>query len=158
DLATAAAAVFGYGAACDVTARDLQNRDRTFTRAKCFDTFCPLGPAIRLGLPGADVTVVTRVNGEERQRGRVADMAWGPADLVARLLPLQQPPGEDHQRRGEQQVDGAAERVAEQQQREPPRQQEDGDGEACHAGSIPAMRRAALAYARGDAAMAAAFR
>jgi 2-keto-4-pentenoate hydratase/2-oxohepta-3-ene-1,7-dioic acid hydratase in catechol pathway len=79
----AAAAIFGWSAACDVTARDLQNKDRTFARAKSFDTFCPVGPAIRLGLPGPDVTVVTRVNGKERQRGRVDQMAWGPAELVA---------------------------------------------------------------------------
>jgi 2-keto-4-pentenoate hydratase/2-oxohepta-3-ene-1,7-dioic acid hydratase in catechol pathway len=80
--AEAAAAIFGWSAACDVTARDLQNRDRTFARAKSFDTFCPVGPAIRLGVPGPDVTVTTRVAGVERQRGRVADMAWGPVELV----------------------------------------------------------------------------
>ena len=79
----AEAAVLGYTAACDVTARDLQNRDRTFARAKSFDSFCPLGPAIVLGLPDADVEVVTRIRGVERQRGRVADMAWGPLELVA---------------------------------------------------------------------------
>jgi 2-keto-4-pentenoate hydratase/2-oxohepta-3-ene-1,7-dioic acid hydratase in catechol pathway len=78
----AEAAIFGWSAACDVTARDLQNKDRTFARAKSFDTFCPVGPAIRLGVPGADVTVVTRVDGVERQRGRVGDMAWGPVALV----------------------------------------------------------------------------
>jgi 2-keto-4-pentenoate hydratase/2-oxohepta-3-ene-1,7-dioic acid hydratase in catechol pathway len=78
----AAAAIFGWSAACDVTARDLQNRDRTFARAKSFDTFCPLGPAIRLGIPGPDVTVVTRVDGAQRQHGRVGDMAWGPVALV----------------------------------------------------------------------------
>jgi 2-keto-4-pentenoate hydratase/2-oxohepta-3-ene-1,7-dioic acid hydratase in catechol pathway len=79
----AAAAVLGYTAACDVTARDLQQRDRTFARGKSFDTFCPLGPAIRLGLPGPEVEVVTRIDGTERQRGRVAEMAWGPAELVS---------------------------------------------------------------------------
>lgn len=79
----AAAAVLGYTAACDVTARDLQNRDRTFARAKSFDSFCPLGPAIVLGVPAAEVEVVTRVGGVERQRGRVAEMAWGPVELVA---------------------------------------------------------------------------
>src|SRR6185503_11503799 len=57
--ADAAAAIFGWTAACDVTARDLQNRDRTFARAKSFDSFCPLGPGIRLGVPGPEVTVVT---------------------------------------------------------------------------------------------------
>ncbi|HEV8630995.1 MAG TPA: fumarylacetoacetate hydrolase family protein [Thermoanaerobaculia bacterium] len=83
DEAAAADAILGWTAACDVTARDLQRRDQTFARAKSFDTFCPLGPAIHLGVPGPEVTVVTRVNGVERQRGRVADMAWGPAALVA---------------------------------------------------------------------------
>ena len=83
DLREAAAAILGYTAACDVTARDLQQRDRTFTRAKSFDTFCPLGPAILLGVPGNEVEVVTRINGAERQRGAVARMAWGPAELVA---------------------------------------------------------------------------
>jgi 2-keto-4-pentenoate hydratase/2-oxohepta-3-ene-1,7-dioic acid hydratase in catechol pathway len=83
DDAQAAAAILGWTAACDVTARDLQQQDRTFARAKSFDTFCPLGPAIRLGVPGPDVTVVTRVNGVERQRGQVGDMAWGPVALVA---------------------------------------------------------------------------
>jgi 2-keto-4-pentenoate hydratase/2-oxohepta-3-ene-1,7-dioic acid hydratase in catechol pathway len=80
--AEAAAAIFGWSAACDVTARDLQNRDRTFARAKSFDSFCPLGPAIHLGVPAPAVTVVTRVDGEERQRGRVAEMTWGPVALV----------------------------------------------------------------------------
>ena len=78
----AAAAVLGYTAACDVTARDLQQRDRTFARGKSFDTFCPLGPAIRMGVPGPEVSVVTRVDGAERQRATVADMTWGPVELV----------------------------------------------------------------------------
>jgi 2-keto-4-pentenoate hydratase/2-oxohepta-3-ene-1,7-dioic acid hydratase in catechol pathway len=79
----AAGAILGWSAACDVTARDLQNRDRTFARGKSFDTFCPVGPAICIGVPGPDVTVVTRVDGVERQRGRVGDMAWGPLELVS---------------------------------------------------------------------------
>jgi 2-keto-4-pentenoate hydratase/2-oxohepta-3-ene-1,7-dioic acid hydratase in catechol pathway len=90
--AQAEAALVGYTAACDVTARDLQQKDRTFARAKSFDTFCPLGPAVRLGLPGPEVAVVTRVNGVERQRGRVAEMAWGPVELVvyaSRFLTLE---------------------------------------------------------------------
>jgi 2-keto-4-pentenoate hydratase/2-oxohepta-3-ene-1,7-dioic acid hydratase in catechol pathway len=81
--AEAAGAIAGYTAACDVTARDLQQKDRTFVRGKSFDTFCPLGPAVRLGAPGPEVAVVTRINGVERQRGRVAEMAWGPAELIA---------------------------------------------------------------------------
>src|SRR4029077_6650936 len=60
-------------AANDVTARDLQRSDSQWTRAKGFDTFCPLGEP---GDPPADLaslTVVTRVNGVERQRGRGSD-------------------------------------------------------------------------------------
>jgi 2-keto-4-pentenoate hydratase/2-oxohepta-3-ene-1,7-dioic acid hydratase in catechol pathway len=79
----AAASILGVTCACDVTARDLQRRDPTFARAKSFDTFCPLGPAVRVGADLTDLAVVTRVNGEERQRGHVREMAWGLADLVA---------------------------------------------------------------------------
>jgi 2-keto-4-pentenoate hydratase/2-oxohepta-3-ene-1,7-dioic acid hydratase in catechol pathway len=82
DERRARAAIFGFTCACDVTARDLQHRDRTFARAKSFDTFCPLGPALRMGADMEGCEVVTRINGEERQRGSVAQMAWGPATLV----------------------------------------------------------------------------
>jgi 2-keto-4-pentenoate hydratase/2-oxohepta-3-ene-1,7-dioic acid hydratase in catechol pathway len=88
----ARAGLFGVTAANDVTARDLQRRDATFARGKSFDTFCPLGPAIDVA-PDLDVLeVVTRIDGEERQRGRVADMAWGPIDLlvyVSRMMTLE---------------------------------------------------------------------
>jgi 2-keto-4-pentenoate hydratase/2-oxohepta-3-ene-1,7-dioic acid hydratase in catechol pathway len=82
DAAGARAAILGYTAACDVTARDLQNKDRTFARGKGFDTFCPLGPALRLGVPPDDALLVTRINGAERQRATVGEMAWGPVALV----------------------------------------------------------------------------
>src|SRR5206468_6245707 len=52
-------------------------------RGKGFDTFCPLGPALRLGVPADDVLLVTRVNGAVRQRATVGEMAWGPVALVA---------------------------------------------------------------------------
>lgn len=81
--AEAAAAVLGVTCACDVTARDLQRRDPTFARAKSFDTFCPLGPAVLVGAELDGLAVVTRVNGEERQRGSTAEMAWGIAELLA---------------------------------------------------------------------------
>lgn len=70
----------------DVTARDYQKADSQWTRAKGFDTFCPIGPAIPLG--GADLdglTVVTRVNGEERQRGSHRELAFGIPFLVSYL-------------------------------------------------------------------------
>ena len=80
--AQARRAVLGVTAACDVTARDLQRRDPTFARAKSFDTFCPLGPAILLGPDLDDLQVVTRVNGEERQRGRSTEMSFGIVELL----------------------------------------------------------------------------
>ncbi len=83
----AATSILGITAACDITARDIQRRDPTFARGKSFDTFCPLGPAIRVGPDLAEVmadfTVVTRINGEERQRGHAAQMTWSIPELVA---------------------------------------------------------------------------
>ncbi|MGH9380963.1 MAG: fumarylacetoacetate hydrolase family protein [Thermoanaerobaculia bacterium] len=82
DPETARAAVLGVTAAVDVTARDLQRRDSTFARAKSFDTFCPLGPAIWLQPDLEGLTVVTRLNGEERQRATTEQMLWGIVDLL----------------------------------------------------------------------------
>ena len=67
-----------------MTARDLQRRDRgCFTRAKGFDTFCPLGPAIETELdPLERLAVVGRVNGEVRQAGFTSDMVFGVAELI----------------------------------------------------------------------------
>jgi 2-keto-4-pentenoate hydratase/2-oxohepta-3-ene-1,7-dioic acid hydratase in catechol pathway len=70
-------------AANDVTARDLQRSDSQWTRAKGFDTFCPLGEP---GDPPADLaslTVVTRVNGVERQRGKGSDMVFSIPDVLS---------------------------------------------------------------------------
>ncbi len=89
---TAAAAILGVTCACDVTARDLQKRDATFARAKSFDSFCPLGPAVLVDAELEALEVVTRVNGEERQHGRARDMAWGIVDLlvyVSRMMTLE---------------------------------------------------------------------
>ena len=85
-------AVLGVTAACDVTARDIQRKDPTFARGKSFDTFCPLGPAIRIGADLEDLEVVTRVDGEERQRGHTRDMTWGIVDLLvyaSRMMTLE---------------------------------------------------------------------
>jgi 2-keto-4-pentenoate hydratase/2-oxohepta-3-ene-1,7-dioic acid hydratase in catechol pathway len=76
--------VFGYTIANDVTARDLQKRDGQWTRAKGFDTFCPVGPCIVRELPpGARLR--TFVNDAERpvQDGAIGEMVFGPAALVA---------------------------------------------------------------------------
>jgi 2-keto-4-pentenoate hydratase/2-oxohepta-3-ene-1,7-dioic acid hydratase in catechol pathway len=74
--------IFGYTAANDVTARDLQRKDGQWTRAKGFDTFCPLGPAIETELdPLERLAVICRVNGEVRQAGFTSDMVFGVAEV-----------------------------------------------------------------------------
>jgi len=68
----------------DVTARDLQRKDSQWSRAKGFDTFCPVGDLVPLG--DADLgslTVVTRLNGEERQRGHVDQMVFSIPFLIS---------------------------------------------------------------------------
>lgn len=76
--------VFGYTIANDVTARDLQKTDGQWARAKGFDTFCPLGPAIETDFdPAGDAVVTTRVNGEVRQSGPISDMIFSLADVIA---------------------------------------------------------------------------
>ena len=77
--------VLGYTCVNDVTARDLQRKDVQFTRAKSFDTFCPVGPYFVTGLDPADLRVETRVNGEVRQSGRTSAMAF-PVPLLIRYI------------------------------------------------------------------------
>jgi 2-keto-4-pentenoate hydratase/2-oxohepta-3-ene-1,7-dioic acid hydratase in catechol pathway len=74
--------VLGYTCVNDVTARDLQRKDVQFTRAKSFDTFCPVGPFIVAGLDATDLVVITRVNGTIKQNGRTADMAFSVPFLI----------------------------------------------------------------------------
>lgn len=76
-------AVLGYTCANDVTARDLQRLDGQWTRAKGFDTFCPLGPWIETKAPAPDVKVETFLNGELRQSAPISDMIFSPLELVA---------------------------------------------------------------------------
>jgi 2-keto-4-pentenoate hydratase/2-oxohepta-3-ene-1,7-dioic acid hydratase in catechol pathway len=76
-------AILGYTCANDVTARDLQAKDVQFTRAKGFDTFCPLGPHVVTDLDGDKLDLFCRVNGETRQQGNTSDLVFGPAALVA---------------------------------------------------------------------------
>jgi 2-keto-4-pentenoate hydratase/2-oxohepta-3-ene-1,7-dioic acid hydratase in catechol pathway len=90
----ARSAVLGVTCANDVTARDLQRKDAVFARAKSFDTFCPVGPAILVPADTdlEDLEVVTRVNGAERQRGHARDMAFGIIDLLlyaSRMMTLE---------------------------------------------------------------------
>jgi len=74
--------VLGYTCVNDVTARDLQRKDVQFTRGKSFDTFCPVGPWIETDVDPANATVVTRLNGEVKQKGNTADMAFSVAFLI----------------------------------------------------------------------------
>jgi len=74
--------VLGYTCANDVTARDLQRQDVQFTRAKSFDTFCPLGPFVETGIAPLDLLVEARVNGVVRQSGRTSQMAFPVAYLL----------------------------------------------------------------------------
>lgn len=80
---TALAGVAGVTLACDVTARDLQASDKTFARAKSFDTFCPLGPRLISDPDWDALELVTRVNGVERQSGTAGDLIWTFAELVS---------------------------------------------------------------------------
>ncbi len=77
--------ILGYACGNDVTARDLQRRDDQWTRAKGFDTFCPLGPCIVTDLDPAHLAIRTRVNGEIRQNATTADMVFSVAELIATI-------------------------------------------------------------------------
>jgi 2-keto-4-pentenoate hydratase/2-oxohepta-3-ene-1,7-dioic acid hydratase in catechol pathway len=79
----ALAHVFGYTCACDVTARDLQKKDVQFTRAKGFDTFCPVGPWIETELDPAAQRVACRVRGATRQDGSTTHMIFDVPELVS---------------------------------------------------------------------------
>ena len=102
DEAEAKGAIRGIVAVNDVTARDLQKSDSQWTRAKGFDTFCPVGTMVAPPGDLSSLTVVTRVNGNEKQRGVASQMAFSipmvlayishimtlePGDLVATGTP-----------------------------------------------------------------------
>jgi 2-keto-4-pentenoate hydratase/2-oxohepta-3-ene-1,7-dioic acid hydratase in catechol pathway len=75
--------IYGYTCANDVTARDLQRGDGQWSRAKGFDSFCPLGPWIVTGLDASDLALTTRRDGEVVQDGRTSQMIHDVAKLVA---------------------------------------------------------------------------
>jgi 2-keto-4-pentenoate hydratase/2-oxohepta-3-ene-1,7-dioic acid hydratase in catechol pathway len=86
DAVAARAAIAGVTCVNDVTARDLQQTDGQWTRAKGFDTFCPMGPRLLAVGPAfdlAELEVWCRVNGVERQRGRASEMAFAIPELLA---------------------------------------------------------------------------
>jgi len=90
--AAALACVFGYTCLNDVTARDLQRADGQWTRAKSFDTFCPIGPAIVAGIESSDLAVRSFVNGALRQQASTAQLIFGiPAiiEFVSHIMTLE---------------------------------------------------------------------
>jgi 2-keto-4-pentenoate hydratase/2-oxohepta-3-ene-1,7-dioic acid hydratase in catechol pathway len=79
----AGAGIRGLVALNDVTARDLQRRDNQWTRAKGFDTFCPVGPEWKGTPDWGTLEIITRVNGKERQKAPASDMVFSPAMLLS---------------------------------------------------------------------------
>ncbi|MGY5124683.1 fumarylacetoacetate hydrolase family protein [Streptomyces nigrescens] len=81
--------ILGYTCANDVTARDVQQREKQWARAKGFDSSCPLGPWVETGLDPADIAaglaVQCTVNGEQRQLGRTSDMVRSVEDLIVHI-------------------------------------------------------------------------
>jgi 2-keto-4-pentenoate hydratase/2-oxohepta-3-ene-1,7-dioic acid hydratase in catechol pathway len=88
DAVRAAAAIFGYTCANDVTAADIITETASFaqwTRAKSFDTFGVFGPVIATGIDPLQSTLRTVLNGAERQNYPLSDMFYPPAEIVARI-------------------------------------------------------------------------
>ncbi len=84
----ALSSVFGYTIGNDVTERDMQKSDGQWTRAKGFDSFCPLGPWIETDLPGlgldpSDLEIGCTVDGERRQQGRTSQLLFGIPTLIS---------------------------------------------------------------------------
>jgi 2-keto-4-pentenoate hydratase/2-oxohepta-3-ene-1,7-dioic acid hydratase in catechol pathway len=77
--------ILGYICLNDVTARDLQRRDVQFTRAKSFDTFCPVSRFIKTGVDTSDLRITTRVNGVIKQIGKTSQMVF-PVEHLLRYI------------------------------------------------------------------------
>lgn len=77
------AVIWGYTIGNDITARTLQQRDGQWTRAKGFDTFCPLGPWIDTSFTPEDQLITTTVNGDIRQQAALSDMIFDIPTLIA---------------------------------------------------------------------------
>jgi 2-keto-4-pentenoate hydratase/2-oxohepta-3-ene-1,7-dioic acid hydratase in catechol pathway len=90
--ADAMSVIEGYTIVNDVTVRDLQKKDGQFTRAKGFDTFCPVGPRIVPGLDPTRLRVVTRQNGQVRQDSPVSDLIFSVPrliEVISRVMTLE---------------------------------------------------------------------
>ena len=79
--------IHGYTCLNDVTARDIQKSDSQWTRGKGFDTFCPIGPIVVTNLPALtrNISLITRLNGEIKQRGETRDLIF-PIDHLIRYI------------------------------------------------------------------------
>ncbi|HUT67538.1 MAG TPA: fumarylacetoacetate hydrolase family protein, partial [Dehalococcoidales bacterium] len=75
--------ILGYTCVNDVTARDLQARDKQWTRSKGFNTFCPIGPCIETELDPDNALLETRLNGEIKQKTNTGDLIFGAYELVS---------------------------------------------------------------------------
>ena len=84
-VAAALGHVLGITCVNDVTARDLQRKDKHFTRSKGFDSFCPVGPWIETEFTTRPLAIVCRVDGEIRQRGTTADLIFDFATLISHV-------------------------------------------------------------------------
>ncbi|MGH7739667.1 MAG: fumarylacetoacetate hydrolase family protein [bacterium] len=76
-------AIWGFTCCNDVTARDLQKIDGQWTRAKGFDSFCPLGPWLVTDFVEGDQRITSRVNGEVKQDSKIASRIWGTSELLS---------------------------------------------------------------------------
>jgi 2-keto-4-pentenoate hydratase/2-oxohepta-3-ene-1,7-dioic acid hydratase in catechol pathway len=81
----AAAVILGYTCCNDVTARDLQKKDGQWSRAKGFDTFCPLGPVIATEIEPSQLRIETRLNGEVKQNAPVSSMIFDVPTLISHV-------------------------------------------------------------------------
>jgi 2-keto-4-pentenoate hydratase/2-oxohepta-3-ene-1,7-dioic acid hydratase in catechol pathway len=75
--------IFGFTCVNDVTARDLQEKDGQWTRAKGFDTFCPIGPWVVDRLKYEDLSIESYLNGELRQSSRTSSMLFSIPTLIS---------------------------------------------------------------------------
>jgi 2-keto-4-pentenoate hydratase/2-oxohepta-3-ene-1,7-dioic acid hydratase in catechol pathway len=75
--------ILGYTCVNDVTARDIQARDKQWTRSKGFDTFCPIGPCVQTELDPDNALLETRLNGEVRQQTSTGDLVFNAYELVS---------------------------------------------------------------------------
>lgn len=76
-------AILGFSIANDVTARDLQKKDIQFTRAKSFDTFCPVGPVVVKDVDPSNLNIKTYLNNQLKQRGNTSDMIFDVYEIIS---------------------------------------------------------------------------